>query len=267
MKNKLSMTVLLCICSVLILTSCSSGQARGIEIIAHRGFAGQYPENTIYSAKQAVKLGVPVEFDVQFTEDGVMVVIHDDTVDRTTNGSGNVSRLKYSYIETLDAGKKISSQYAGEKVPKFTDYLTAVKSLKYIYPELKTYRNTDDIVMFTKTLVENGLEDKCAIQAFKYSEALPYIRQVSKKIKVAALCSNQKMFDYFIDIAKTDNSSMMSISASIATPENLEACKKNNLDVSVWTANDEDTLKKLIDMGYRRIICDRYFELSGKSGK
>ena len=230
-----------------------------IEIIAHRGFAGQYPENTIYGAQQTLKLSVPAEFDVQFTIDGVMVVIHDDTVDRTTNGTGTVSQLEYSYIKTLDAGKKFSAEYTGQVVPKFEDYLKTLKNAKYIYPEIKKYRSTKDIITFTKTLIDYGFEDKATIQSFNYAEVLPYIRQVSKKIKVAALCSNQSMFDSYLSIAKKDGNSLMSISTSIADIKNLETCKNNNLDISVWTVNDESVLRELIDIGYKKIISNKFF--------
>jgi glycerophosphoryl diester phosphodiesterase len=232
------------------------------ELIAHRGFDSQFPENTILAAQEAMKLGANVECDVQFTLDGVMVVIHDDELERTTDGKGIVSKVEYSYIEKLDAGSKFSNKYKELKVPKFIDYLEAVKGAQHIYPELKTYRNNEDISVFTKTLLDKGFEGKATIQSFAYPIVLPEIRKVSSKIRVGALCSDQAAFDYNFDIAKKDSNSMMLISAKIATAENLSKCKENKIDVGVWTIKDESQLKKLVDLGYNKLMLSKYMELT-----
>ncbi len=231
------------------------------ELIAHRGFDGQFPENTILAAQEAMKLGANLECDVQFTSDGEMVVIHDDTLERTTDGSGTVSKLKYSYIEKLDAGSKFSSKYKGLKVPKFTDYLEVVKGAQHIYPELKTYRKDEDIAVFTKTIIDCGFEEKATIQSFYYHKVLPEIRKISNKIRVGALCSDQSTFDYFFEIAKNDSNSIMLISTKIATAENLAKCKDNKLDVAVWTIKDEAQLKKLLGLGYNKLMLSKYMEV------
>jgi glycerophosphoryl diester phosphodiesterase len=232
------------------------------ELIAHRGFDSQFPENTILAAQEAMKLGANLECDVQFTLDGVMVVIHDNELERTTDGKGIVSKTEYSYIEKLDAGLKFSSKYKGLKVPKFIDYLEAVKSAQHIYPELKTYRNNEDITAFTKTLIDKGFEGKATIQSFAYPMVLPEIRKVSGKITVGALCSDQAAFEYNLDIAKKDTNSIMLISAKIATAENLSKCKENKIDVGVWTIKDEGQLKKLVDLGYNKLMLSKYMELT-----
>jgi glycerophosphoryl diester phosphodiesterase len=231
------------------------------ELIAHRGFDAQFPENTILAAQEAMKLGANPECDVQFTLDGVMVVFHDDTLERTTNGEGTVSKLDYSYIETLDAGSKFSSKYKGLKVPKFTDYLEEVKGAQYIYPELKTYRKDEDIAVFTKALLDSGFEEKATIQSFSYPMVLPEIRKLSSKIRVGALCSDQSAFDYNFEIAKKDSNSIMLISSKIATSENLSKCKENKLEAAVWTIRDENQLKKLIELGYNKLMLSKYIKL------
>lgn len=235
----------------------TAGSIHNIEMIAHRGFNNEYPENTIYAAQQAIKLGANPECDVQFTSDGVMVVIHDNTVDRTTDGTGTVSQLNYAYIESLDAGSKFSKEYKGIRIPKFTEYLDAVKDARHIYPELKTYRKTDDIIEFTKTLIEKGFEEKSTIQSFAYPVTLPYIRQVSKKIRVGALCSNQPDFDNDLNTAKSDTNTIMLISTKIATPDNLAKCRESKIDIAVWTIDNISQLKKLEGIGYDKFMCSR----------
>lgn len=234
------------------------------ELIAHRGFNEQFPENTLFAAQQAVKMGANPECDVQFTSDGIMVVIHDAKVDRTTDGTGTVRNLDYAYIEKLDAGSKFSDKYKGLKVPKFIDYLNDVKSAKHIYPELKNFRNTEDIVTFTQTLIDYGFEEKATIQSFDYFEVLSSIRKVSKEIRVGALCSNQNTFDNYVEIAKDDSNSIMLISTKLATIKNLDKCKEDKVDVAVWTVNDESELRKLLEIGYNKFICSKYINISAE---
>jgi glycerophosphoryl diester phosphodiesterase len=235
--------------------------SEGLELIAHRGFDSQFPENTIFAAQEAMKLKVNLECDVQFTSDGVMVVIHDDTLERTTDGKGTVKNLEYSYLEKLDAGVKFSEKYKGNKIPKFTDYLEAVKEANYIYPELKSYRTNEDIAAFTKLIIDKGFENKATLQSFAYPIVLPHIRNISRSVRVGALCSDQSAFDYNLEIAKKDSNSIMLISAKIATAENLKKCTENKLGVGVWTVKEESQLKKLVEQGYNKFMLSRYMEL------
>lgn len=230
------------------------------ELIAHRGFEDQFPENTLYSARQASYFGANVEFDIQFTSDGVMVVMHDHTVDRTTTGHGAVEQLKYEYISSLDAGIKFSKDYKGLKVPTFAEYLDTLKDAKKIYPELKDFRKDEDIKEFTEILINKGFKEKATILTFDYYNVLPQIRKISKEIKVGALIKNQTAFDNYMDLAVQDGNSMYMIPAKIATPENLEICRRHKIDVAVWTIKDQNQLNWLRKIGYNRFICSRYMQ-------
>ncbi len=86
--------------------------------VAHRGHSIAYPENTLVAYRQAIELGVEmIECDVNVTRDGQLVMIHDATLDRTTNGSGRVSAAAWDEIQRLDAGSKFKPEFAGERVP------------------------------------------------------------------------------------------------------------------------------------------------------
>jgi len=102
-------------------------------VIGHRGGRAYAPENTLAAFRNAIQMGsVWLEFDVQMTRDGVLVVMHDDTVDRTTNGHGAVADLTLDQIRSLDAGQ-------GEKVPTFQEVLDLAKaSGADIFPETKS---------------------------------------------------------------------------------------------------------------------------------
>ncbi len=96
-------------------------------LCAHRGAMGTHPENTLAAFRAAVDAGAHmIEFDVQLTKDNKMVVIHDGTVDRTTDGTGKVSELTFDEIRNLDAGSWKSPEFAGEKIPTLDETLSVM---------------------------------------------------------------------------------------------------------------------------------------------
>ncbi len=109
-----------------------------MEIIAHRGASGYAPENTVAAFKKAVCMGAKsVEFDVQMTKDGQLVVIHDYSLDRTTTGAGMVMETTYDELKELDAGSWYSREFAGEKVPLLSEVLSVFPSDMTINIEIK----------------------------------------------------------------------------------------------------------------------------------
>lgn len=106
--------------------------------IGHRGAAGYCPENTFASFKQALEMGVDyLEIDVQMTKDGELVVIHDPTVNRTTNGKGKVKDFTLQEIQSLDAGSWFGPKFAGEKIPAFNEFLKEYAGKTGLVIELK----------------------------------------------------------------------------------------------------------------------------------
>ncbi len=95
-----------------------------MRILAHRGASGYAPENTYAAFELACRMSAPaIETDFRCTRDGVLVLLHDERVDRTTDGAGVVSDLTWQYIARLDAGAKYSAEFSGERVPRLDDFL------------------------------------------------------------------------------------------------------------------------------------------------
>jgi len=112
--------------------------AKRIIVIAHRGEHTEAPENTLASIRKAIEVGCDyVEVDVRRTRDGALVLMHDSTVDRTTNGRGKVEALSLAEIRALDAGAKRGAAWAGEKVPTFDEALAACKGKIKVYVDHK----------------------------------------------------------------------------------------------------------------------------------
>ena len=104
----------------------STAGAEQTMIVAHRGLLRHAPENTLANFRACLELRLGFEFDVQRTRDGQLVCIHDETVDRTTNGIGTVSEMTLEQIRRLDAGKWFDPKFAGEKVPTVEEVLKLV---------------------------------------------------------------------------------------------------------------------------------------------
>jgi len=119
-----------------------------ISIIAHRGASGYAPENTMSAFQTALKMGADaIEVDVQQTSDGKIIIIHDDTLDRTTNGTGKVAEKSYKELQSLDAGSWFNPKFFGERIPLLQDFFEliykkvhAIIEVKYgssVYPDIE----------------------------------------------------------------------------------------------------------------------------------
>lgn len=109
---------------------------RGVS--AHRGATVHFPENTLSGLREAVRAGAAqIEFDVRGTADGKLVIIHDSTVDRTTDGEGRVSQMTFDEIRQLDAGSWKSSEFAGERVPTLVEVLEAMPKDRWLNVNIK----------------------------------------------------------------------------------------------------------------------------------
>lgn len=142
-------------------------------ICAHRGLDDSTPENTPAAFEAALKRGMAVEFDVQMTADGHLVIMHDDTVDRTTDGSGHVARMNLHDLKGLDAGSWFGSQFAGQRVPTFAEALDLVGEFAQVSPSIALDLKSpppEVINMICDALEEHGLiEEVVGIGAIRMS--------------------------------------------------------------------------------------------------
>lgn len=147
-----------------------------IYVAAHRGWSEKYPENTMLAFRAAAELGVDqIELDVRCTSDGELVIIHDATVDRTTNGHGAVADMTLSELRALDAGSWKGEEFAGANIPTFDEFIAFARE----YPEmtfdfeLKEYPEGEREALayevcdrVLKALDENGLTERSVVNTF-----------------------------------------------------------------------------------------------------
>lgn len=156
-------------------------------VVAHRGVPSLSPENTMTSFFEAYELGADlIETDVQETKDGHLVLMHDSTVDRTTDGTGKVSDLTLQEIRQLDAGIKFDPAFEGEKVPKFSEFLEGFKDKDVmLLIELKA-DNIEEKVL--EEIKEAGVENQVVLQSFSL-EHVNKFREIAPEISAGYLYS------------------------------------------------------------------------------
>jgi glycerophosphoryl diester phosphodiesterase len=127
-------------------------------IIAHRGLDEIYPENTIIAFKAALEKGMAIEIDVRGTSDDELIVLHDDTVDRTTDGEGRLAQMPLAEVKALDAGSWWDSKFAGERIPTLEETFDVVKEYGTAETSLIIEMKTLDPGCINK--ICNGLEER-----------------------------------------------------------------------------------------------------------
>ncbi len=162
-----------------------ASKAERVHVCAHRGNSIDRPENTLAAFQRAVDLGCDsLEIDVVLNADGEIVVLHDLTVDRTTNGSGFAEDLTTSEITSLDAGSKFDPKFSGERIPLLKQVLEfACDQGIGIYCEKKEYYNTDKLITRLREILEqSGAADRVVAISFDHlqlaaaKKAIPGLR-------------------------------------------------------------------------------------------
>lgn len=222
---------------------------------AHRGASGYYPENTMLAFEKAVELGCDgIETDVQLTSDGVLVLFHDELLDRTTNGKGFIAEKSYVEIEKLDAGIKRGKKFKGLKIPTLDELLDFAKYKNIILNlELKNgvidYKNLENLVI--KKVYDYGLEDRVIISSFNHYSLLR-CRAIDSTIKLGALyeCRIYEPGKY------ASNLGVNAVHPAFYTlnEETVREIKSNNICINTWTVNEEKYMKLLMKLGVDGII-------------
>lgn len=158
-----------------------------VKSVNHRGYSIGAPENTLPAYKLSKQKGFDyVECDVAFTLDKVPVLLHDETIDRTSNGTGYIDQLTYEYVRTLDFGSWFNPIYAGTKIPSFEEFIVLCKRLGLKpYVEIKNNNNytQTDIKILTDIVIKNGMVDNVSWISFSI-ECLEYVHNLLPKARL-----------------------------------------------------------------------------------
>lgn len=225
------------------------------KIIGHRGGAAGYPENTLASFKKAVEIGADgVEFDVQLTADGEVVVIHDELIDRTMNGSGLVKDYKLSELRQLNVGEFYSPEFKEEKIPTLAEVLEVVKDLEVINIELKNYLSYPELEEKVLKLVEQfEIREKVIISSFNHY-SLQKIKKLQPEIKTGCLLMS-KMINA-PDYAFKRGFEALHLHFLTADQETVDKAHFMGMQLNVYTVNFPDAVSELLEKGVDMIMTD-----------
>jgi glycerophosphoryl diester phosphodiesterase len=240
-------------------------------VMAHRGGAGLWPENTMHSFERAVDLGVDVlETEIHSTADNILVLMHDSTVDRTTNGSGPISAFTLEELKTLDAGYNWSAD-GGQTFP-FRGSGITVPTLEEVFTALPTVRINIDIKQEKPSLVASLCEtirtfdmvDRVMVASFS-AKVLKAFRRVCPEVATSAGTGEVALFYVMnlVFLGRVYRSPFQafqipeySSGLRVLTKKFVKTAHGLNLAVHVWTVNETTDMQRLLDLGVDGIVTD-----------
>lgn len=245
-----------------------------IVVVAHRGASAYAPENTLAAIKKALAMGVDmVEIDVQLTKDKQVVLMHDLTVDRTTNGKGRVRDLTFDEIRKLDAGSWFSNEFAGEKIPTLEEVIETIKGKCKLLIEVKRVKTKKPEIeaKIVQLIDKYNAQNWCVVQSFE-TQVVKNIQTLDKSIECHKLVTmNISVLPLHLDsriktgtIYKYKTVQAINPYFKMLNKRKVNKIHSRGQKIFTWTVNEQEDMKRLIDMGVDGIITnypDRLIEL------
>ncbi len=228
-------------------------------IFAHRGARADAPENTLPAFQRALDLGVDgIELDVQRCASGELVVIHDFSVDKTTNGTGTVSEMTLVGLRVLDAGRHFSDEFAATRIPTLDEVLELVDGRCTLNVEIKSrnFRDIDEAEPLVELLARHSLWESVIVSSFNLL-ALLKVRSLAPQARIGYLFHEQ--LPDFLRAALL--SPIFDIQAlhphhTLVQEEGMAWANEHNLAVNTWTVNEAEEAARLATLGVNAIITD-----------
>jgi len=223
----------------------------------HRGYNALFPENTLLAFRKAIEAGANgFELDVARSADGVLFCMHDDSVERTTNGQGECAELDWDYIRTLDAGSHKNAAFAGERVPSLEEVLDYFKDVNcWILVEIKS--GYGDIASEVAGLItEKAMEDQVLVQSFNWGY-LDTVKAVNPAIRTGLLGMRASSAHERAVFGGHDFISLNSFKQA-----DVSAAQAAGLETFVWTVNRADEMRDYFGLGVDGIIGDNVLMMS-----
>ena len=224
-------------------------------IEAHRGGGSNAPENTIAAFDRAIRLGVAsIELDIHPCKDGTLMVIHDDTVDRTTDGSGSVLDFTVEQLLCLDAGVKFSPQFKGERIPRLTEVLQLVVNTSTLLNiEIKASSLGSGV---SQAVVENlcqfGKQGEYIVSSFDLEELLD-VRAHCSEVTLALLGESADI----LPVAERHHIPWIHAEHTVVSRELIARAHSGGIRVNVWTVDDPKTLPYWQEIGVDKVCTNR----------
>ena len=240
-------------------------------VIAHRGGAGVSPENTLYAFERAAKMGVDaLELDVRSASDGTLVVLHDATVDRTTEGAGLVSQMSLDALKRLDAayrwspdgGRSFPLRAKGVTIPTLAEVFAALPETRFIIEPKQGSPSVSKSLC--RAIREHGMSDKVTVGSFSQS-TLDEFRGECAEVATSASTGEASKFllRYKTGLSGDYHPSMRALliprqagGLEVVSRGLVESAHAHNLAVYVWTINSVADMSRVLDMGVDGVMTD-----------
>ena len=237
-----------------------------VQIFAHRGFSGYYPENTMLAFQKVAEETVAdgIELDIQLTKDGEIVIMHDEMLDRTTNGSGWLKDHTLEELKMLSVGVNVKGFFPRQTIPTLREYFTWLKTTKLITNiELKTsyfeYEGIEEkLIAMVK---EFGLEDQIWYSSFNHY-TVARLKVLMPEAKCGLLTDTWLM--NIGEYAASQGAASVNARTYFCAKEGVAAdLHAHNIALQAWTPNDAEMMQELVDAGVDVLITN-YPDIAAK---
>lgn len=224
--------------------------------IAHRGFKSKYPENTKIAFEEAIKIGADgMEFDVHLTKDKEVVIIHDERLDRTSDGKGLIMDHTLAELKKLSMSN-LYEDLERQEIMTLEEYFDLVKGLEFVSNiELKNsiypYEGIEDRV--NSIVKDYNMEENVIVSSFDHDSVMKF-KSINKNIKCGLLvdCNLYKPWDYM----KNLGIEYYHPSAYLVNEEIVSKLRDENILVNVWFGSEPHSFERIINLGVNGIITD-----------
>jgi len=260
MKNSINLITI-----VLLFIGCTTGKTPSSDmpdrgLCAHRGAMDTHPENTLAAFREAVRLGAHmIEIDVRMTKDGHLVILHDETVDRTTNGTGKISELTLNEVKHLDAGSWKSQEFSGEKIPTLTEALALMPQNTWINIHIKGGKKSGEKV--SRVIVdENRVHQAflaCGLDAAKDA------KKISRDIMICNMERQGDRKEYINETIRQKSQFIQLLGKRTSQMSEIEIAtlKQHNIRINYCCTDAADEVESLFKSGIDFVLTNRLSEM------
>lgn len=222
-------------------------------VMAHRGLSADAPENTLYAFSDAISVGADfIELDVQQTRDGVLVVMHDSNLKRTTGVNKDIWDVDYADIQNLDAGSWFDPAYANARIPTLEETLQFVDKRAKLNIEIKPTKHGSDTLEqdVAELITRYQYTDACYVTSFSYG-SLKKVKEANPEIRTGYLMS--VAYGQFYSLKYAD---AFSLNKVFVTSQVVNAAHQQGKQIFAWTVNGMSEVRSLCNLHVDSIITD-----------
>ena len=250
------------------------GEKHSPMVIAHRGFSGAVPENTLAAFRRAIEIGSDgIELDIQLSRDAKVMVRHDETLKKTTDGRGRLADYTLEELKKLDAGSWFDPQFSGERIPTLKEVLDLAEGRVLVNIEIKQphhgpYPITELADRALKIVKKAGMIQEVVFSSFN-PVSLEWIKKKDPRVPVALLFHGK--WNSLPQVTQGEKYSQLNLRRTYLTRTKIARIHREGMKVHVYTVNSARELERFVKWGADGIITnypDRLLSLLGekKSG-